>query len=128
MSQTVSGIESRHQAYRILREQEATGSFLKDLFVTHLGIFPGNDADLIRNICLGVIRNRRLLDYNLDSHAARGIKNAKLRLLLRIGAYQILFLSGVPDFASVNTMVEVAKKECAKIEAGFENALLKAIA
>ena len=128
MSQPVSGIESRHQAYRILREQEATGAFLKDLFVTHLGIFPANDADLIRTICLGVIRNRRLLDYNLDAHAARGIKNAKLRLLLRIGAYQILFLSGVPDFAAVNTMVEVAKQEFGRIESGFANALLKAVA
>jgi 16S rRNA (cytosine967-C5)-methyltransferase len=128
MSQPVSGIESRHQAYRILREQETTGAFLKDLFVAHLGVFPANDSDLIRTICLGVIRNRRLLDYNLDAHAARGIKNAKLRLLLRIGAYQILFLSGVPDFASVNTMVEVAKKEFGKTEAGFANALLKAVA
>jgi 16S rRNA (cytosine967-C5)-methyltransferase len=128
MSQPVSGIESRHQAYRILREQEATGAFLKDLFVAHLGIFPANDADLIRAICLGVVRNRRLLDYNLDAHATRGIKNAKLRVLLRIGAYQILFLSGIPDFAAVNTMVEVAKQEFGKMEAGFANALLKAIA
>jgi 16S rRNA (cytosine967-C5)-methyltransferase len=128
MPAPVSGIESRHQAYRILREQEATGAFLKDLFVTHLGIFPANDADLIRTICLGVIRHRRLLDYNLDAHATRGIKNAKLRLLLRIGAYQILFLSGIPDFAAVNTMVEVAKQEFGKMEAGFANALLKAIA
>jgi len=128
MSQPVSGIESRHQAFRILREQETTGAFLKDLFVAHLGVFPAQDADLIRAICLGVIRNRRLLDFNLDAHAARGIKNAKLRLLLRIGAYQILFLSGVPDFASVNTVVEIAKQEFGKTEAGFANALLKAVA
>ncbi|MCD6023946.1 MAG: Sun protein [Fibrobacteria bacterium] len=128
MSLPVSGIESRHQAYRILREQEASGAFLKDLFVAHLGVFPAQDADLVRAICLGVVRNRRLLDFNLDAHAARGIKNAKLRVLLRIGAYQILFLSGIPDFAAVNTVVEVAKREFGKMEAGFANALLKAIA
>jgi 16S rRNA (cytosine967-C5)-methyltransferase len=124
----VSGTESRWEAWRILREQETDGAFLKDLFAQRLGRLPANDADLVRAICLGVIRRRRLLDYNLDAHAPRGIKNGKLRQLLRVGAYQILYLSGVPDFAAVNTAVEIAKQEFGKGEAGFANAVLKAVA
>lgn len=125
---SVSGIESRWEAWRILREQETDGVFLKDLFAQRLARLPANDADLVRAICLGVVRLRRLLDYNLDAHAPRGIKNAKLRQLLRVGAYQILYLSGVPDFAAVNTAVEIAKQEFGKGEAGFANAVLKAVA
>src|SRR5215217_3195296 len=70
----VSGTESRWEAWRILREQETDGVFLKDLFAQRLGRLPANDADLVRAICLGVVRRRRLLDYNLDAHAPRGIK------------------------------------------------------
>src|SRR5215217_1293286 len=124
----VSGTESRWEAWRILREQETDGVFLKDLFAQRLGRLPANDADLVRAICLGVVRRRRLLDYNLDAHALRGIKSGKLRQLLRVGAYQIFYLSGIPDFAAVNTTVEIAKTEFGKGEAGFANAVLKAMA
>jgi 16S rRNA (cytosine967-C5)-methyltransferase len=48
-------------------------------------------------------------------------------MLLRIGAFQILQLSGVPDFAAVNTTVEIAKREFGKFGAGFANAVLKAV-
>src|SRR5262249_14895999 len=122
------GTASRLEAWRILTAQEETGAFLKDLFPRHLTALSAQDADLVRAICLGVVRQRRLLDYNLDAHAPRGIKKAGLRRLLRVGAYQLLFLSGVPAFAAVNTAVEIAKSELGKGESGFVNALLKAVA
>src|SRR6266852_1599887 len=50
-----------------------------------------------------------------------------MRMLLRLGAYQILFLSGVPAFAAVDTTVEIAKGAFGKSEAGFANAMLKAL-
>lgn len=124
----VSGIESRRAAWKILLEQEATGAFLKDLFPEGLAALREDDAGLARAICFGVLRHRRLLDYNLDAHAPRGIKGTKLRMLLRIGAYQLFFLSGVPDFAAVNTAVEIAKYDLGKPESGFMNAVLKAAA
>jgi 16S rRNA (cytosine967-C5)-methyltransferase len=124
----VSGIESRRAAWSVLLEQEATGAFLKDLFPAGLRDLREDDAGLARAICFGVLRHRRLLDYNLDAHAPRGIKGAKARMLLRIGAYQLLHLSGVPDFAAVNTAVEIAKHDIGRPESGFINAVLKAVA
>jgi 16S rRNA (cytosine967-C5)-methyltransferase len=124
----VSGIESRTAAWQVLLEQNATGSFLKDLFATRLGGLRDDDAALARAICLGILRHKRLLDYNLGLHASREIKDARLRMLLRVGAQQILFLSGVPAFAAVNTTVEIAKHEFDKHAAGFVNAVLKAVA
>jgi 16S rRNA (cytosine967-C5)-methyltransferase len=125
---SVSGLESRHAALLLLLEQEATGAFFKDLFPAGLRDLRDDDAGLARAICFGVLRMRRLLDFNLDAHAPRGIKGAKLRMLLRIGAYQILYLSGVPSFAAVNTTVELVKQEVGRAESGFANAVLKAIA
>src|SRR3954468_18426851 len=110
------GVASRHAAWRVLLEQESSGAFLKDLFASRLKGFSREDADLIRNICLGVIRWKRLLDYNLGLQAQRGIPDARLHMLMRIGIYQLLFLSGVPAFAAVNTTVEIAKREFGKSE------------
>ncbi len=121
------GTDSRRKAWRLLLEQETSGAFLKDLFATRLGDFSAEDRDFIRNMCMGTLRNKRLLDYNLDLHATRGIKDKALRVLLRLATYQLLFLSGVPAFAVVNTTVEIAKGEFHESMAGFSNALLKAI-
>ncbi len=108
-------------------EQESHGVFLKDLFASRLREFSHEDEDLIRNICLGVIRWKRLLDYNLGLQAVRGIKDARLRMLMRMGAYQLFFLNGIPAFAAVDTAVQLAKREFGKSEAGFTNAVLKAL-
>ncbi len=125
---SVSGLEARRAAFLILLEQAATGGFLKDSFGPGLPGLRDDDAALARAVCFGVVRLQRLLDYNLDAHAPRGIKGTKLRMALRVGAYQILFLSGVPAFAAVNTTVELVKREVGRAESGFANAVLKAVA
>ncbi len=122
-----SGVPARHAAWRILLEQETGGAFLKDLFATARGV-PERDAALVRALCFGVMRWRLLLDDNLDACAPRGIRGARLRMLLRVAAYQLFFLSGIPDFAAVDTAVEIAKREFGRAQAGFANALLKAVA
>src|SRR5690606_5744441 len=124
----VTGYEARHAAWRILLEQEATGAFLKDLFTAGLRDLREDDAALARAICFGVLRTRRLLDFNLDAHAPRGIKGTKVRMALRVGAFQVLFLSSVPAFAAVNTAVELVKSEVGRAGSGFANAVLKAVA
>ena len=120
------GFASRHLAWQILMEQEKSGTFLKGLFAARLqGETP--DKDLVRTLCLGVIRWRRLLDYNLDMQATRSIPDRKMRMLLRLGAFQLFFLNGVPAYAAVDTTVELVKAEFGKFGAGFANALLKAL-
>ena len=121
------GTASRNAAWRILLEQESSGVFLKDLFASRLKGFSREDADLIRTICLGITRWKRLIDYNLGLQAQNGIRDPELRMLMRVGTYQILFLTGIPAFAAVNTAVEIVKREFGKSEAGFTNAVLKAL-
>ena len=128
MSRTITGIEPRRAAWNVLLEQDVRGAFLKDLFPAHLAALSPADAALARAICFGVLRNRHLLDHNLDAHASRGIKDRSLRMLLRVAAQQLLLLDGVPAFAAVDTAVELAKEAFGKHAAGFANAVLKAVA
>ena len=120
----LQGYASREAALNILLEQETTGSFLKDLFARHTESLPKADRGLVREICLGVIRNLTLLDYNIDLYATRKPGIGTLRSILRLTAYQVLFLE-TADFAAVNVGVELAKHRAGAHQGGFTNAVLK---
>lgn len=72
----------------------------------------GADRALATELAYGAIRQRRLLDAWLDAlgkvPAAR--QPPKLRWLLHLGLYQLLFSSRVPASAAVSTTVELAKR------------------
>jgi 16S rRNA (cytosine967-C5)-methyltransferase len=124
---SVAGYAAREAALGILRAQESEGAFLKDLFPLHANALPKPDRGLVRALCLGVVRNRSLLDYNIDAYAQKPPGPGTLRSILRLSAYQMLFME-VPAFAAVNLGVELAKRHAGQHQAGFANALLKKIA
>ncbi|TPW01191.1 MAG: 16S rRNA (cytosine967-C5)-methyltransferase, partial [bacterium] len=61
----------------------------------------------------------------LTTHRRR--QSIKLKNLLRLGAYQILFLDRVPGSAAVNESVRLAKTLGEGTIAGFVNAVLRAM-
>lgn len=122
----IPGLPSREAALRVLLAQEAEGAFLKDLFPAHTEALPKPDRALVRSICLGVLRNRSLLDFNIHAFA-RKPPGEPLRSILRLSAYQILFLDVAPH-AAVNLGAELAKRHAGKHQAGFANAVLKKVA
>ncbi len=122
----MQGYTSREAALRILLAQESEGAFLKDLFPAHTAGLAKPDRALARAICLGVVRNRSLLDFNIRAFASKP-PGEPLRSILRLSAYQILFLDVAPH-AAVNLGAELAKREAGKHQAGFANAVLKKIA
>ncbi len=121
----MQGYASRDSALQILMDHETTGAFLKDLFPTLTKDLTAPDKALVREMTLGVIRNLTLLDSNIDPFAEKKPIGV-LRAILRLTAYQILFMD-VPDFASVNVGVELAKKYMGTAPAGFVNVVLKKI-
>ena len=87
------------------------------------------DAALCSRIVYGVLQNQLLLDFYLGAYCSQKPDHLQPPLLeiLRIGAYQILFLDKVPDSAAVNTSVELAKKARRGQAAGLVNAVLRKI-
>lgn len=86
-----------------------------------------NDRALAARIYRGVLQNLRLLDHFLDR--TRTFRPAKtplpLRWLLRIAAYQKIFLSTIPDYAIVQQAVEQARAAGGEKAAGFINGVLR---
>ncbi len=88
----------------------------------------GPEAALARELALGVVRRRGTLDAVLRAFQDRPRPPAALvRNVLRLGAYQLLFLDRVPDFAAVSEAVRQARS-LAPGARGFVNAVLRAVA
>jgi len=85
------------------------------------------DKALLTELAYGIIRRLRTLDWHIDRWASTGKVEPKLRTVLRLGAYQLLFLDKVPPYAAISESVAIAKKTSVK-SAGFVNAVLRKIA
>jgi 16S rRNA (cytosine967-C5)-methyltransferase len=87
------------------------------------------DAALASRLCYGVQQNRQLLDYYLAQFIRGGLKKQQPVVLdiLRIGAYQILFLDRIPASAAVNEAVNMAKKQAGPKVGGFVNGVLRSL-
>ncbi len=85
------------------------------------------DSAFLLELVYGVLRNRALLDWTLDQFSVQPVEktDAWTRNILRLGAYQMLFLDRVPVSAAVNTAVELAKEHGRKH--GYVNGLLRGL-
>jgi len=114
----------RTTALAILRSAEQ-GVFADSLLDQARREFDTRDAAFILELVYGTLRNRTLLDWTLNRFSAQPIEktDAWTRNILRLGAYQLLFLDKVPASAAVNTSTELAKAYGKK--SGYVNGLLR---
>jgi 16S rRNA (cytosine967-C5)-methyltransferase len=89
--------------------------------------FNSLDRAFLTELTYGVIRWRERLDWVIRLFSKIPIEKIELETLniLRLGLYQILFLSRTPSSAAVNESVELAKRIRGKGGAGFVNAVLR---
>lgn len=87
------------------------------------------DAGLATELVLGSLRWQRLLDFVIDRNLkkAAGTMDVEVRIALRLGVYQILFLDRVPSRAAVHESVELVKRARKRSAATFVNAILRKV-
>lgn len=87
------------------------------------------EAALTATITYGVLQNRAYLDFLLGSFSARPLEKITPQVLdaLRLGAYQLVFLTRIPHSAAVNETVELVKKHANAGAAGYANGVLRAL-
>lgn len=100
----------REAAAEILVSVEE-GAFADALLEQARRRFDHRDSAFILELVYGVLRQRSWLDWVLDRFSAKPLSRTDIRTrnILRLGAYQILFLDRVPVSASVDTATEIAK-------------------
>lgn len=86
------------------------------------------DPALFYNLVKGVIKLYLKLDYILQQYVDKNkyaATDIKIKTLLYIGLYQILYLNSIPEFAAVNETVELAKNLFNSQVGDFVNAVLR---
>jgi 16S rRNA (cytosine967-C5)-methyltransferase len=89
------------------------------------------DRALVKTLVYGVLRQKEYLDQIIRRFSKHPLRKMKPRTLmvLRIGVYQLLFLSRIPESAAVNTTVNALKssKQPSWL-IGFVNGVLRNVA
>ena len=93
------------------------------------GGLDSRDAALAARIAYGVMQNRMLLDFYIGCWCSQKVARLEpvIRNILRVGAYQILFLDKVPQHAAVSEAVEMTRQHGRPKAAGMVNAILRRI-
>ena len=103
------------------------GALKKQLAAAELS---GRDAALATQLCFGVLQNQLLLDFYLSKFSNIPLKRMEGKVVqtLRLGAYQMLFLTRIPHSAAVNSAVTLVKTHCKNPRAaGMVNGILRSM-
>ena len=83
------------------------------------------EAALASRLCLGVLQNSSLCDFYIDCYYSGKKLEPKLRDILRLGVYQLVFLDKIPARAAVNESVALCRSSGLDRAAGLVNAVLR---
>ncbi|MFO7910538.1 MAG: transcription antitermination factor NusB, partial [Desulfotignum sp.] len=123
-------LDTRKTALHILlhaAKKKTTLDRALDAFRPQLAGLTQQDKNLCHAIVFGVLRHRNFLDFIIQAFSNTKIARMDLSVIyiLRMAVFQMRFLDRVPDFAAINTAVDLAKAREGKKIAGFVNAVLR---
>lgn len=91
---------------------------------------PPRDRTFTHELTYGVARLKGRLDYLIGRrvHGGLGRLDPRILKILRLGAYQILYMHGVPRYAAVSQSVSQAREVSGAGAGGLVNAVLRGVA
>jgi 16S rRNA (cytosine967-C5)-methyltransferase len=122
---------ARVAAFDILLRIERAESFADELLHSHTySKLSRADHGLATELVMGALRWRSLLDQEIQSYSSQPLEKLDGEVLtaLRLGAYQIQFLSRIPARAAVHESVELVRRGRKRSAVGFANAVLRKLA
>lgn len=96
---------------------------------TNLNELSRQERQQANEIIQGILRRKSYLDFliNTYSHIAVSDLEVKVKNILRLGIYELLFMDGTPDYAAINEAVELAKSGKNSKAADMVNAILRKV-
>jgi 16S rRNA (cytosine967-C5)-methyltransferase len=122
---------ARSVAFEILLRVEREESYAAELLHSdRLAKLSSRDHGLATELVMGVLRWQSLLDQRLAAASSQKLERLDGEVLaaLRLGVYQLQFLSRVPAHAAIFESVELIKAARKRSAAPFVNAVLRKIA
>jgi 16S rRNA (cytosine967-C5)-methyltransferase len=117
----------REIAFRLLQQRDAGQDYIENLLEAALVKSRLGPADraLVQELAYGAVRWQATLDWLIARKTSGKTQKASLQNLLRLGLYQLFWLSRIPDHAAVHETVELARREGYGAQSGFINAVLR---
>ena len=117
---------ARRCAYTVLRRVFERGAYADRALRAEAGTLDGRDRALATRLSYGAVQRRGTLDHLIALLAGREPSRLDGPVLaaLRLGAYELLYLGGSPDYAVVADSVQLAK-EHGRAGHGLVNAVLR---
>jgi 16S rRNA (cytosine967-C5)-methyltransferase len=99
-------------------------------FATAAAGLDGRDRALAQQIAYGTVQRVRALDHGIETLGRRPVRklDPPVRAALRIGAYQLAYLDGVPAHAAANESVELVRGARLERAVPFTNAVMRRLA
>jgi 16S rRNA (cytosine967-C5)-methyltransferase len=125
---------ARRAAVKALLAIDKAGLLAEDLFdrMVVKESLDLRDRAFMVELVRGILRNRGTLDWRLGLISDRPIARLPtlVQNVLRLGAYQLLYLDKIPESAAVNESVQLMKQHSKRLGrdwSGFVNAVLRAL-
>ena len=120
---------NRKTAFDVLIDVEKNGAYSNLSLNNFIKKNSPDSQAFVRELVYGVLKTKLRLDYMLKPFVAKGFGklNIKDLTLLRMGAYQMMFMDSVPEYAAVSETVEITKKLVSGREK-FINGVLRSLA
>ena len=121
---------ARRAAYEVLRRVFEDGAYADRALRTAVAGLDDRDRALARRLAYGAVQRVRTLDHAVETLGRRPVRrlDPPVRAALRLGAYQLGFLAGVPRYAAVNESVELVRAAGLERAVPFANAVLRRLA
>ena len=119
-------MNSRLKAFEILQSILRDNAYSNLTLEKELKSVNTTDRAFVSKIVYGVIERKLTLDYALDKFLT-GKTKPKLKIVLYIGAYQVLFMDKVPAPVAIYETVELAGEVGLSYYKNVVNAVLRKI-
>jgi 16S rRNA (cytosine967-C5)-methyltransferase len=121
---------ARRAAYEVVRRVFEHEAYADRAFATAARELDDRDRSLAQQIAFGTVQRARALDHGIETLGRRPVRKLDPPVLaaLRIGAYQLAYLDGVPAHAAVNESVELVRRARLERAVPFTNAVLRRLA
>jgi 16S rRNA (cytosine967-C5)-methyltransferase len=121
---------ARRAAYEVIRRVFEQDAYADRALAAAVEGLDQRDRALAQRLAYGAVQRVRTLDHAIETLGRRPARKLDPPVLaaLRLGAYQLGYLDGVPRYAAVNESVELVRRARLERAVPFANAVLRRLA
>jgi len=121
---------ARRAAYEVVRRVFEDDAYADRAFSAAAAGLDARDRALAQQLAYGTVQRARTLDHAIDTLGRRPLRklDPPVRASLRLGAYQLGYLEGVPAWAAANESVELVRAAGLERAVAFTNAVMRRLA